>query len=876
MKRTLLAVALAAVVTLAVLPAVPRSLPAASADEVTVSQDNLRTDWDPSEPALTPSAVGSSSFGELFSTAVNGQVYAQPLVVGSTVIVATENDWVYGLNAATGAVDWSLSLGTPWATGSICSDLAPDVGVTGGPVYDPATGAVYMIAATMLNSAPQYYLYGISAATGAITEKVHIYGNPTNDHSITFNAAQQWERPGLLLMNGWVYTAFGSHCDNPPYVGFVAGVNVATEASTLWSNETGVTDNQAGIWQSGGGLVSDGAGRIFVSSGNGVSPAPGPGTKPPGQLAESVIRLAVQSSGSLAAQDFFSPKNAPTLDSEDLDLGSGAPVGLPFGTNVYPDLLVQGTKDGRIYVLNRDGLGGREQGPGGSDATVRTVCCFAGLWGHPAVFGDTTTLTASNWSAAHDFLYYVAKNDYLREMKWGVDSTGRPYLHTVATSTFTFGYTSGSPVVTSNGTDPSSAVAWEIGSTDVTGAGGTLYAFPAVPASTCTSTSPCKVAPIWSAPIGTASKFAIPATDGGRVYVGTRDGHVLGFGIKTGSTTAAALGGATPVKFAQVAVGAKSTANVTVTASAGVTVSGVSAASGAPADPFTVGQVTETPNGSSTPVPVRFPVTLSKGDALHASVTFAPTAPGGAAGALSFATTLPARYAPENVPLFGEGTRTGLYATSSSVHFAVVGDSSVTNVPVGTTELQTVDITNGGTTPQAVTSVTPPAGPFSASGLPVPGTVIKPGQSVTVQVTFAPQRAGPAIGSFAVGGGSGAIATVGLSGTGVAPVTRFTASPRTVNFGAVPLGRRAVATIDIANTGNQPAIVTGAALLRSPFGARYTVASGLPVNPGEDLRIPVTFRPARTGTFTGLYQLSWTDRFGRHTLTVVLTGTGAR
>jgi hypothetical protein len=86
---------------------------------------------------------------------------------------------------------------------------------------------------------------------------------------------------------------------------------------------------------------------------------------------------------SLAAQDFYSPKNAPTLDSEDLDLGSGSPVGLPFGTNVYPDLLVQGTKDGRIYVLNRNSLGGREQGPGGTDATVRTVCCFAGLWGHP-------------------------------------------------------------------------------------------------------------------------------------------------------------------------------------------------------------------------------------------------------------------------------------------------------------------------------------------------------------------------------------------------------------------------------------------------------------------------------------------------------------
>lgn len=405
-----------------------------------------------------------------------------------------------------------------------------------------------------------------------------------------------------------------------------------------------------------------------------------------------------------------------------------------------------------------------------------------------------------------------------------------------------------------------------------------------MPASTCTSASPCKLAPIWSAHIGTASKFAIPATDGGRVYVGTRDGHVLGFGVKTGSTPAAALGGAAPVTFAQAAVGAKSTANVTVTASAGVTVSGVSAISGAAADPFTVGQVTETPNGSSTPVPVTFPVTLSKGDALHAPVTFAPTAPGGAAGALSFATTLPARSVPENVPRFGEGTRTGLYATPSSVQFAVVGDSSVTNVPVGTSELGAVDITNGGTTPQTVTSVTPPTGPFSAAGLPAPGSVIKPGQSVTVQLTFAPQR--------------GRADRRLIRGPRrqrrdrhcqpvrdrVAPVSRFTVSPRTVNFGTVPLDRKVTARIDVANTGNQPATVTGVAPLRPPFrapltvarGLLVTVARGLPVNPGEDLAIPVTFTPARTGTFTGVYRLTWTDRFGMHILTVVLTGIGTQ
>ena len=80
-------------------------------DDPTASQDSLRTGWDPNEPGLSPSVVHGVSFGQVFRTAVNGQVYAQPLVIGSTVIVATENDWVYGLNASTGVIMWLTSLG---------------------------------------------------------------------------------------------------------------------------------------------------------------------------------------------------------------------------------------------------------------------------------------------------------------------------------------------------------------------------------------------------------------------------------------------------------------------------------------------------------------------------------------------------------------------------------------------------------------------------------------------------------------------------------------------------------------------------------------------------------------------------------------------
>jgi hypothetical protein len=367
----------------------------ASADEFTVSQDTLRTGWDPNEPGLTPTQVTSSRFGLQFSTAVDGQVYAQPLVVGSTVVTATENDKVYGIDAASGAVHWSKSLGTAWAAGNIgCGDLVPNVGVTGTPVYDPVSKYVYL--ADKVDSPdgahPAWFMHAINPATGAERSgwPVRIQGAPTNDRHHTFDAFHELQRPGLLLMGGKIYAAFGAHCDINPYRGYVVSVDTGTRAEKLWTTENVASNGMSGIWQGGGGLVSDGAGRIFLS-GNGVTPPAGLGTTPPGQLSESVVRLGVNSDGSMHAEDFFSPANAPTLDQNDTDLGAGGPLALPatpFGASAaHPRLLVQVGKDGRVFLLDRDNLGGRKQGPGGGDAVLGVTGPFQGAWGHPAAYG---------------------------------------------------------------------------------------------------------------------------------------------------------------------------------------------------------------------------------------------------------------------------------------------------------------------------------------------------------------------------------------------------------------------------------------------------------------------------------------------------------
>jgi len=73
---------------------------------------------------------------------------------------------------------------------------------------------------------------------------------------------------------------------------------------------------------------------------------------------------------------------------DEADLGSGGPVALPdsFGPPAHPHLLVQDGEDGRVFPPDRDNLGDRAQGPGGSGAVVQTVGPFAGDWGHPAVY----------------------------------------------------------------------------------------------------------------------------------------------------------------------------------------------------------------------------------------------------------------------------------------------------------------------------------------------------------------------------------------------------------------------------------------------------------------------------------------------------------
>ena len=598
-----------------------------SSDETTVSQNDLRDGWDPNEPALTPAALQNGSFGQIFKTPVNGQVYGQPLVVGNTLIVATETDWVYGLDATTGAVLWKTSLGTPYHITN-CTDLTPDIGVTSTGVYDPSTGTVYEMALVHeINW--EWHLFGLNVSTGAITFKQRIVGHPTNDSHLSFSALPEGQRAGLLLMNGWVYATFASHCDNGSYDGYVAGVNTATNATDpLGGRDRGEQREGRHLAERRRGHVRRVRADLRHLRQRHL-PAEGPGQQPAGP-ARRVCDQAVPEhhDGSLTPQDFFSPSNAPSLDSSDSDFGSGGPTGAPFGTSTYPDIMMQAGKGQALYLLNRDNLGGRTSSDSG--ALARSAPSPSSGTS-PAFFADTPTLTTANAPSANDYMIFVGRSDYMREYKVGVSSSGKPTLTDVNNSTFILGYTSGAPAITSNGTDPSTGLIWEEHHNDATGAGGFLGAWEllGVPR----SGGGTKLSEIWAAPIGTGSKFTKVATNNGMVYVGTRDGNVYGFGITGG----AALTRSGTAQFSDTAVGAAAVKHVALTATRTVTVTGATVSAASSPAPFTLGQVTLTHPGG-TPASVTFPVTLHKGDVLRAAVKFAPGAVGGAEGEVSFTT----------------------------------------------------------------------------------------------------------------------------------------------------------------------------------------------------------------------------------------------
>ncbi|MFJ9006293.1 choice-of-anchor D domain-containing protein [Streptomyces canus] len=797
----------------------------AQADQTTQGVDNLRTNWDQNESGLSPAVVQSSAFGRLFATKLDGQIYAQPLVLGDQVIAVTESNTLYGLDRTTGEIEWSKNYGPAWPASAIgCGDLVPNVGATATPVYDSATGSLYFTTkvddGTSTHRHPKWLMHAVDPASGAERAgwPVTIAGSPVNDPGNEFDAYYEQQRPGLLLMDGVVYAGFGGHCDAWPYRGYVVGVSTTGHSITsMWASVTGASTGGAGIWQSGGGLVSDGSGRIFFSTGNGISPAPGPGKTVQGTLAESVVRLQVNADNSLSTADFFSPSDAATLDLTDQDISSGAPMALPdgFGTSEHPHLLIQQGKDGRIFLLDRDDLGGMGQGPQGGDAAVNVSGPYQGMWGHPAF-----------WGGDGGYVYVVGNQGPLRALKYGVRNGGTPALTLTGQSQDTFGYTSGSPLVTSDGDDESSALVWMTSASAASGADGTLRAYSPTPDGNGL------LQLLWSAPIGTATKFSTPTAAHGKVYVGTRDGVLYGFGSPARTALTASS-----LDFGQVATGSSDSAAMKLTATQDVSITGLKASGAFSVDP------------SAVPTPEQ-PTALAQDAGLDVPITFAPTTTGGING------TLTANLSDGQKLVFalhGVGTRPGFGAAPGALTFG--------EVPTGSTSTRNLQVTNTGTEPETIDSIAAPGGAFTASGLPSTGTVVPAGGSFVLSVTYAPQsdqNDSDALVLSSSGGGDTHTLSVPVTATAITGQGHLEFSTDSLDFGQVPIGSSRSLSFTITNTGNIPVKVTKAKAPTGDFNSPVQLSEGLVIGPEQTAVQTVTFTPRSAADLSAFYEVTGT------------------
>jgi hypothetical protein len=818
----------------------------AYADTTTVANDQLRTGWYSNQTNLSPDLVSGGTFGKLFAANVDGQVYAQPLVSQGTLLIVTETNNIYGLDPVTGAQKWTRNLGVPFNPSAVsCSDLAPSVGITGTPVIDPLTNIAYFTSKTYVGGSTSgpvaWYMHAVDVATGNEESgfPVQIQGTATNDTSHPFDSTTQMQRPGLLLMNGVIYAAFGGHCDRKPYEGWVIGVSTAGQITTLWSDEAGVPQTDAmgpggGIWTPGGGLLSDGDKQIIFSSGNGeVPPSQTAGKMPPGTLGQTVTRLMVQSDGSLKATDFFSPYDADVLNSNDSDLGSGAPIELPspyFGTPTYPHIVLQDGKQGNLFVLNADNLGGRGEGPNNSDAIINRVGPYGGLWSKPSV-----------WPGDGGYIYMTTAQGgggtgKLKALKYGLDGNGKPIFNLVGTSSDTFGYGSSTPIITSSGTTSGSALIWTIWEADGTGSGGQLRAYDPVPVNGTLNLR-------YSISIGTASKFNSPGIDNNRIYVGTRDGHVLGFGSPVTSPVTGS-----PLDLGTVVVGSNATGNFQLTANQNLTVTTLALDNAA----FRAG----------TPTPT-LPATLTTNQTISIPITFTPTAAGLVGANLTVTTSVGTMSF--SVSGTGQAAAGTISASPTPISF---GGMAAGGQPI----ITTTTFSNVGATAITVTGETLPSAPFSVTSMPAINSTIAPNASITVTITFAPTAVGSYSDNLTLNT-TGGTTTVPMTGTAGAP-GHMTISSTNIDVGDVPIGGNGVASFTVSNTGGSPISITRS---KSPIaGVGFAEYNDLPegsvIAPGGSVNLIVLFTPTTTGVATDAWSLNSDD--GNGVQSVNFTGTG--
>lgn len=321
---------------------------------------------------------------------LDGAVYASPIAVDGMIVAATENDSVYGFGAG-GRRRWHVRLGSPSsASQRPCGDIDP-LGITGTPVYSPATGDVYVVAETGTGGV-RHTLVALSLTTGRVRWR----------RSLDFpgrDPAAMQQRGALAVDGGRVWVTFGGlagDCGN--YVGRLIGVPLDGRGAVARYDVP--SSREAGMWQPSGPAV-DGHGHLYVSVGNGAAES--------GDYDHSDSVLEFGAGAKMLG--FFAPADWAQQNAGDVDLGSVGPA------LVGRKWIVQGGKSNTVYVLRQRRLGGV-----GGEVSSADICAS---YGGAAVSGNVV---------------YLPCTDGVRALR--VDAAGRLHVLWLASPA-----ASGSPVV---------------------------------------------------------------------------------------------------------------------------------------------------------------------------------------------------------------------------------------------------------------------------------------------------------------------------------------------------------------------------------------------------------------------------------------------
>ncbi|MGD0362749.1 MAG: pyrrolo-quinoline quinone [Bryobacteraceae bacterium] len=506
---------------------------AAQPNVLTYHNDVFRTGQNLAETILTTSNVNSATFGKLFQATLDGLVDAQPLYVGgisipgqgthNLLIAATENDSLYALDADSGAQIWKVSLLPSGETPSDnrgCDQVTPQIGITSTPVIGlksgTSEGEIFAVAMSK-DSSGKYHqrLHRVSLTTGkALTTAVEIVakypgtGEDSKGGYAYFNPAQYKERSGLLLLQGVVYLTWGSHCDFPPYTGWVIGYDATTLVQTSVIDVT-PNGSEGAIWGAGAGLAADSNGYIYFLDANGTfdTTLNGQGFPANGDFGNAFIKLST-AGNQLTVKDYFTMYNTTSESDGDVDLGSGGALVLPDMTDANGEvqhLAIGAGKDSNIYLVNRDNMGKFNAQNDSAIYQELDGALPGGIWSMPAYFNGN--------------VYFGSVGGPIRAFQFSkavLSSTP------VATTGTQFPYPGATPSISANGT--TNAILWAVANNSTA----VLHAYAA--ANLAQELYNTNQAAKGRDHFGAGNKFMVPTIAHGKVYVGTPNG-VAAFGL---------------------------------------------------------------------------------------------------------------------------------------------------------------------------------------------------------------------------------------------------------------------------------------------------------------------------------------------------------